>query len=138
MAYYNKIGLLILNDDSTKFLVCQKYEKNVTADYIMPGGQFNEPTAEECLKNEIKEELNCKVDFDTLRYIGKYTDIAAGRPDRDVSIELYSAKLIGKPKPSTEVESVHWIGKDFAKNKKVSPIVRNKIIPDLVSKKILL
>ena len=55
MAYYNKIGLLVLSSDFTKFLVCEKYPENVTSDYIMPGGQFQETTVEECLRNEIKE-----------------------------------------------------------------------------------
>lgn len=137
MAYYNKIGLLVLNGDSTKFLVCEKHPQNVTADYIMPGGQFQETTVEECLKNEIREELNCEVDFSTLTYVGEYTDNAAGRPDRDVSIKLYSGEIIGIPTPSTEVKAIHWIGKGDAQNERVSPIIRNKIIPDLVSRGLL-
>ncbi|MEK6819969.1 MAG: NUDIX domain-containing protein [Nanoarchaeota archaeon] len=137
MAYFNKIGLLILNKDKTKFLVCEKAKENVTSDYIMPGGKFEENSIEECLKNEIKEELNCKVDFKTLNYIGEYIDIAAGFSDKDVSIKLYSANLIGKPKPSTEIKFIHWIGKKDKNNLRVSPIVRNKIIPDLIKRKIL-
>ena len=124
MAYYNKIGLLVLNTDSTKFLVCEKYPENVTSDYIMPGGLFQEATVEECLKNEIKEELNCEVDFSTLMYVNEYTDIAAGHPDRDVSIKLYVGALIGIPTPSTEVKELHWIGKGDIENEKVSPIIR--------------
>ena len=137
MAFFNKIGLLVLNSQQTKFLVCEKSKENVTADYIMPGGQLEENSMEECLKNEIKEELNCKIDFKTLKYIGEYIDIAAGMPDKDVSIKLYKGDLIGKPEPSTEIKFVHWIGKEDKNNRKVSPIIRNKIIPDLVRRKIL-
>lgn len=137
MAFYNKIGLLILNDDATKFLVCQKFAQNVTADYIMPGGKNDENDDYECLKNEIKQELNCEVDFDTLQFVNKYEDIAAGRPDRTVEIKLYAGKIIGNPTPSTEIEKLHWIGGDAIENPQVSPIVRNKIIPDLLSKNIL-
>ncbi len=107
MAFYNKIGLLVLNENNTKFLVVEKYPQNVTADYIMPGGQFEEETFEECLGNEIKEELSCKVDFTTLEYINEYTDVAAGRPDRDVSIKLFKENLIGNPGPSTEIQYLH-------------------------------
>ncbi|MEK7496747.1 MAG: hypothetical protein AAB657_02475 [Patescibacteria group bacterium] len=71
MAYYNKIALLILNEDQTKFLVCEKDPSNVTSDYIMPGGQFQEATEVETLKAEIKEELNCEVDVNSLRYINR-------------------------------------------------------------------
>ena len=137
MAYYNKIGLLVLSKDQTKFLVCQKYPQNVTADYIMPGGQLTEENDTECIKNEVKEELSCEVDIKSLRLIGEYTDVAAGRPDRDVAIKLYEGELIGVPKPSTEVQYLHWIGKESANNKIVSPIVRNKIIPDLIKRHIL-
>ena len=137
MAYYEKIGLLVLNKDATKFLVCEKSPQNVTSDYIMPGGQFQEKTVEEFLRNEIKEELDCEVDFSTLVYIGEYTDVAAGRPDRDVSIKLYSASLIGTPKPSTEIKELHWIGREDENNSRVSPVIRNKIIPDLVNRRVL-
>lgn len=137
MAYYNKIGFLVLNKDKTKFLVCEKSPEHVTSDYIMPGGKFEEKTVEENLKNEIREELDCEVDFSSLEYIGEYTDVAAGRPDRDVSIKLYKGNLIGTPKPSTEVKLIHWIGKEDQNNQNVSPIIRNKIIPDLVKKGIL-
>lgn len=137
MAFYNKIGLLVLSEDQTKFLVCEKSPENVTSDYIMPGGQFQEKSVEECLKNEIKEELDCVVDFSTLRYIDEYIDVAAGRPDRDVSIKLYRGNLIGNPAPSTEVKDIHWIGKQDRQNNRVSPIIRNKIIPGLVERGIL-
>ncbi|MCK5412973.1 MAG: NUDIX domain-containing protein [Candidatus Pacebacteria bacterium] len=52
-----KIGLLILKefDGEKKFLVCQK--DNFTNQYIMPGGQIDKDDEIECLKEEIKEEL---------------------------------------------------------------------------------
>lgn len=137
MAYYFKIGLLILSKDKTKFLVCEKDKHNVTDDYIMPGGQMNETTVEECLRNEIKEELDCAVDFKTLTFIDEFTDAAAGQPEREVTIELYQADIIGTPKPSSEIKYIHWIGREDAANDRVSPIVRNKIIPGLVERGIL-
>ena len=137
MAFYNKIGLLVLNDDATQFLVCQKFAQNVTAEYIMPGGKNDENNDYECLKNEIHQELNCEVDFNSLKYIATYEDVAAGRPDRTVEIKLYAGKIIGSPVPSTEIEKLHWIGSDYIENALVSPIVRHMIIPDLVAKNII-
>lgn len=58
-AYYNKIGLLVINNDRTKFLVCEKTGEFDTDQYIMPGGLLREPSDEECLRNEINEELDC-------------------------------------------------------------------------------
>lgn len=137
MVYYNKIGLLILNKDRTKFLVCEKAPENVTSDYIIPGGKLEKENDIDCLKNEIKEELSCDLDITSLKLIGEYTDTAAGRPSREVTIRLYIGKIIGVPKPSTEIKFIHWIGKEGRVNPKVSPIIRNKIIPDLTDRGIL-
>jgi 8-oxo-dGTP pyrophosphatase MutT (NUDIX family) len=143
MAYYNKIGLLVLNKEQDLFLVCEKDPNNVTADYIMPGGQIGDEEAalgeseQDCLAREIEEELSCKIDRKSLKYITEYIDVAAGRPDRNVSIKLYQGKLIGEPRPTSEIKQLHWIGKKDLTNMRVSPIIRNKIIPDLMKKKIL-
>jgi len=136
MAYFNKIGLLLLSEDQTKFLVCEK--NNFTSDFIMPGGQINEGESDrECLAEEIEEEMAVKVDEASLKFIGEYIDVAAGASTKDVSIKLYEGKIIGEPKPSAEIIKFHWIGKEDLSNHRVSSIIRNKIIPDLVKKSIL-
>lgn len=137
MAYWYKIGLLVLNDDKTKFLVCEKEPTDVTNLYIMPGGQMEGETAKESLEQSIKKELDCEVDPDSLEYVDEFVDAAAGAPDRDVAIDLYSGKLVGQPKPSGDIKRLHWIGKEAAKDPNVSPIIRNQIIPALVKKKLL-
>lgn len=137
MAYWYTIGLLTLNKDSTKFLVCEKERDDITDLYIMPGGQMEEQSAEECLKNEVKEELNCEVDLSSLKYIGEYSDAADGETDRDLVMEVYQGRLIGEPSASSEIKHIHWIGKEDANNPHVSSIIRNKIIPSLVEKGIL-
>lgn len=140
MAYYNKIGLLVLNADSTKFLVCEPgalYEEKSVTQYLMPGGKFEEETIEECLQAETREELGCELDMESVKFINDYTDVSATSPDRDVLIKLYSGTLIGEPVASTEIGALHWIGQNDLSNDKVSPIIRNKIIPDLIDKNIL-
>lgn len=137
MAYYNKIGLLVLNYNRDKFLVCQKYAHNVTADYIMPGGKNDEDDDVECLTNEIKQELDCELDIQSLDYLGTYEDTAAGFIDRTVEMRLYEGRILGEPKPSKEVEFIHWIGAKDQNNPKVSSIIRRKIIPDLLKRNIL-
>ena len=136
MAHFNKIGLLLLNDDQTKFLVCEK--NNFTSDFIMPGGQVDDgENDKECLVREIKEELDVDTDKTSLVFIKEYVDIAAGDPTKDVSIKLYQGKIIGKPKPSAEIIKFHWIGRDGLSHPRLSPIIKNKILPDLIVKNIL-
>ena len=134
---FNKIGLLVLNASGDKFLVCEKDKKDVTSDYLMPGGQLEELSDLACLRREIREELNCAVNFDTLRYLGLYQDVAAGFTDRFVRIKLYSGELIGQPVASSEIKHLHWIGRSDVENQRVSPIIRKKIIPDLINRDIL-
>lgn len=139
MAYYNKIGLLVLNDDKTKFLVCEpgeRYTEKSVTQYLMPGGKLEEKSDVECLQREIKEELDCDVNMEDLALIGEYEDMAA-TPGRDVMIRLYKGKLIGDPVPSSEIGALHWMGREDATNQRVSPIIRNKIIPDLVRREII-
>ena len=136
MAYFNKIGLLVLSEDGDKFMVCEK--NNFTSDFIMPGGQLDEGENDiNCLSREIKEELNVNLDLNSLIFINEYNDIASGDLTKDVSIRLYQGKILGIPKPSSEIINYYWIGKEDIGNKRVSPIIRNKIIPDIVKKNII-
>ena len=136
MAYFNKIGLLVLSEDGDKFMGCEK--NNFTSDFIMPGGQLDEGENDlNCLSREIKEELNVNLDLNSLIFINEYNDIASGDLTKDVSIRLYQGKILGIPKPSSEIINYYWIGKEDIGNKRVSPIIRNKIIPDIVKKNII-
>ena len=137
MADFNKVGLLILNENNTKFMVCEKHPKEDTTSYIMPGGRIENESDTDCIKREIKEELNTEVDLEGIEYIGEYVDVAAGHPGKNVSIKLYKGTLKGKPVPSSEIKYIHWIGKEQINDPKLSPILKNKIITDLVQRKIL-
>lgn len=140
MAYYNKIGLLVLNAEATAFLVCEPRpdDEDKARLYLMPGGKIEgSETDVECLTREIKEELDCAVDTTSLELVGECTDVASGHPDRDVMIRLYRGQLIGEPKPSSEIAALHWVGRDSVSDPMTSPIVKNKIIPDLVKRRIL-
>ncbi len=136
MADINKIGLLLLNDKKTQFLVCEKYKGDVTSDFIMPGGQVEEDeTDEQCLIREIQEELGVELDDKNLVYLGEYIDVAAGMPGKFVSIKLYQGQITEDPKPSSEIKQFHWIGREGSP--RLSPIIKNKILPDLILKNIL-
>lgn len=136
MAYFNKIGLLLLTPDGKKFMVCEK--DNFTSDFIMPGGQVDaEESDQQCLAREIKEELDAEIVGGSIEYIGTYTDVAAGAPDKDVEIKLYRGELVGEPKPSTEIVRFHWLEREDAAHPRLSPIIRKKILPDLMKRGIL-
>lgn len=136
MAYFNKVGLLLLSDDQTKFMVCEK--DNFTSDFIMPGGRIEKgETDMECLSREIKEELAVSLDLSSVNYLGEYVDVASGDATKDVSIRLYAGKIIGEPKPSQEILKFYWLGKNDLAHERLSPVIKNKILPDLIARKIL-
>jgi 8-oxo-dGTP pyrophosphatase MutT (NUDIX family) len=148
MAYYNKIGLLVLNNDSSAFLVCEPgsnygFDTTDTAaqqmrkQFLMTGGQLEGESDIECLHREVQDELGCDVRDESIEFVAEYTDVAASHPDRDVSIKLYQGVLAGEPHPKAEIGALHWIGKADVGNELVSPIIRNKIIPDLVARGLL-
>ena len=133
--HFKKIGLLVLNENRTEFLVCEKFPTDMTTDYIMPGGQIENESEVDCIKREIREELDCDVDLNSVKYVGEYDGPAAGGGTLDM--KLYEGKLIGDPKPSQEIRRLHWIGLKDQANPNVSEFVRTKIFPDLINKNLL-
>jgi 8-oxo-dGTP diphosphatase len=136
MAYFNKVGLLLLSDDGTRFMVCEK--NNFTTDFIMPGGRIESGESHlECLKRELQEELCVDLDEASTEFIGEYVDIAAGDPTKDVSIMLYKGRVIGNPTPANEIMGFQWIGKNDLHHPRLSPVIKNKLLPDLIARGIL-
>lgn len=127
-----KYGLLIFKDK--KFLINRKKGTKL---FLMPGGK-PEPneTIEDCLIREIKEEHGCLVVRESLHYFGEFEDVAANEQNTLICIKLYSGTIIGAPQISSEIEEQRWFGKDDDPAI-LSPIIRNKILPTLLKKKII-
>lgn len=136
MAHFNKVGLLILNEARTQFLTCEK--NHFTSDYLMPGGKY-EPGEDDaqCLTRELREELGVELNVASLQFIGEYTDVAAGDTTKDVCVRLYTGVVVGDPRPCGEIVLLHWIGAADRDNPRVSPLIRNKVLPDLIAREIL-
>lgn len=134
MADFNKVGLLVVEDDA--FLVCRK--NNYTSKLIMPGGQI-EPgeSVEECLLREVREELGENIRLENVEYFGTYIDKAASDDptiDKTVEIQLYEARMMGTPTPSSEVVELVWFNEQ-GNREELSAIIKNKILPDLIERK---
>ena len=129
---YDKVGLLVVR--SNHILLCRK--KHTTALLILPGGCY-EPgeSAAECLNRELEEELG-NVRVENLKYVGTYTDQAAGPGAKTVRIELYQGNLIGDPAPHSEIRELIWFGPEDDQSQ-LSPSIKNKILPDLKRRQIL-
>ncbi len=131
MERITKYGLLIVKNNKILLNKEKKHEQ-----LLMPGGKPESgETAEECIKRELREELNVEVKLETLNHLGRFEDIAAGR-NAILTMDLYRGEIKGTPKPQPGVEKVVWFGKR-SQTKRLSPIIRNKIWPYLLVTKII-
>lgn len=137
MRTYRKIALLVLNSDHTKYLVVQKVPYSSTQEWTFPGGEFDTHSELECLEDEIQEELDCDINFPTLRYVGTYEGVAAGSEHNRVWMKVYAAELFGPPRPSGEIAELHWVGVKDVNNYRLSQVNRDVVIPDLLERGIL-
>ena len=136
ITFFNKIGLLVV-DQNNRILLVRK--DNYTSKLLMPGGQIEEGENDlSCLNREISEELG-EVSISNPILIDTYEDKAASDdPNRKgiVSIKLFSGNINGEPKPLSEIIELIWFSPQ-SNQEELSPIIKNKILPDLIEKEIL-
>ena len=136
MADYNKVGVLIFNEDA--ILMCRK--NNTTSKLILPGGCIEQGESHlECLHREVHEELGNDVELVNLVFVGTYEDIAASDDPtvcKTLEIQLCRGELIGTPTPSSEITELVWFGRDSDPSE-LTPIFINKILPDLRARRMI-
>ena len=134
MRIIQKSALAVIKDN--KLLAVRPHNSQFL---LMPGGKPNlGESAVAALKREIREELDCSIDEKTITLLGTFEDVAAGNNGSRVRIDLYSGKLKGTPKPSSEIEELKWISANDALNPFVTPIIKKQIIPFLIERKMLI
>jgi 8-oxo-dGTP pyrophosphatase MutT (NUDIX family) len=124
---YFKYALCIIRNK--RLLVLEEIDQEL---YLLPGGQ---PEAgeniEQALSRELKEELGIQLNTKSLRYLGAFEDVAAGKEEAKVHIELYMGDYLGDITPCSEVKRLVWFSKDDDQNR-LAPVTRNKILPALL------
>ena len=120
------IAAVIIKDE--KLLLVKEFNED---EYHTPGGTVKKfETPEETLKRELKEEI--KVQLKSMRPFGKFNSKTFD--GKDLLLETYFAEIEGTPKPSSEIESISWIGSDYKNNDGVKLTIPSKsyIIPKLI------
>ncbi|MBP8642415.1 MAG: NUDIX domain-containing protein [Bacteroidales bacterium] len=133
MKTIKKIGLALIKH---KAILLVRNEGTVK--YLMPGGRVEKGENDlETLQREIEEELSCKIDTKNISYVGEYQDIAANDFGYIVDIKLYHGEIIGDIVPSNEIAEYLWFNPLNDDWSILSDIVKNKIIPDLINRKLI-
>lgn len=99
---------LIIYDDNKKVLIAQrsKIKHKFPMLWETVGGTLeNQETLEECIRREVKEELNCEIS--ELKLFKVY---AINSDNRYVLI-VYAGKIMGEVQTNIEIEKVEWITK---------------------------
>lgn len=131
MRLIHKAGLLLVRDG--RMLLCRK--RGRIGKLILPGGKFeHNETAIECLQREIREELG-DVLLDSLQSVGVYED-AAAESGKHIRVELFSGRIEGSPTANSEIRELVWFGETDERSQ-LAPSLVNKIIPDLIARRLL-
>lgn len=102
--------------------------------FVFPGGKQEEgESVEQALVREIKEELLCE-----LKDVSSLGKVNGATPDgREIEMYLYTATLVGKPVPTSEIKEIEWLDKKtaLARRSEMTPMTLDKVIPFLDSHK---
>ena len=125
--FRTRIAGIIIKDNKLLLLKGKGYEELWT-----PGGKIDkEETDEECLRRELKEEINVQITD-----IKFYKEYATFSFYDHVSLKerVYLISIIGEIIPDAEIENFIWFSKDDFYSKKY-PMIKHteeELIPDLV------
>jgi len=99
------VAALVIKD--RKLLVAKEFNEK---EYHTPGGTINfSETPEEALKRELIEETGVQ-----LLSMEPFVKINGKTFDGDnLLLETFLVEIKGMPKPSSEIESLQWIDKDY-------------------------
>lgn len=124
MKIINKVALAVFKD---KKMLQVRTKKQPEVFYTL-GGKYEEGEDDiACLKREVKEELGCGIDEDSLKFLKEFKDVAHGGQDM-LNVRMYKGKLIGEPKPSSEIVETGWFDSN-SDPKKLSIIAQRTIFP---------
>ena len=120
-----KVALAIFKDK--KILVVRE-DKNDEIFYSVGGRVKEGETDTECLRREVKEELNVDLNLNSISFLYEFNGPAHGEDDAMLNMRFYEAQIIGEPKPSGEIVEIRYFD-SFVDQKHLSEIARTQIFP---------
>lgn len=132
-----KIGAIIL-DDAGRLLIAKPRSNEF---WLFVGGKLEAgESAEECLRRELREELDVGLADAPEHYLTSPIEPAAGDTrGRTVQIHAYRVGILGEPVASSEIERIHWLtADDFrAERFKLGSVLAEHLIPRLIEERLV-
>lgn len=125
MKIIKKAALAVFKDKKIMFV---RTKKQHDVFYTL-GGKYERGEGDiECIKREVKEEIGCEMDEGSLKFLREFEDVAHGTEFARLRLRLYEGKLIGEPRPESEIAEIGWFDTN-SDPKNLSVIARRTIFP---------
>ena len=120
------VAAVALNGQGETLLV----RKRGTTAFMQPGGKLaGEESLLDALERELMEELGCGLERKSCHRLGSFRAPAANEPGFTVEAELFSATLVGEPRPSGEIDALVWVDPHAEVPYALAPLTRDHAIP---------
>lgn len=124
MNMIQKVALAVFKDK--KLLMVRSKKHKV---FFSLGGKIEGSESDlECLKREVREEVRCRIDESSIKFLVELNDVAHGRKDSILNMRLYEGRLIGNPKPSSEIAEIAYFDTTVDK-KYLSTFAQRTLLP---------
>ncbi len=129
MKIIRKVALAVFKD---KKMLQVRSNTQQSVFYTLGGKPKEGESDTEALKREVKEEIGCDIEDSSIKFLTTFEDVAHGKEDSLVNINMYVGKLIGEPKPSSEVVEIGYFD-SHSPRINLSVIAQRTIFPWLKS-----
>ncbi|MBI4035322.1 NUDIX domain-containing protein [Candidatus Daviesbacteria bacterium] len=125
MKAIKKVALAVFKDKK----MLQVRSKKQPEVFFTLGGKLEKGESDlDCLKREVKEEINCEIDPNSINFLKEFEDIGHGKGGDLVNIKMYEGKLLGIPSPSSEIAEIGYFD-STSDEKHLSVIAQRTIFP---------
>jgi 8-oxo-dGTP pyrophosphatase MutT (NUDIX family) len=122
-----RIAAALILDEGGRMLLVRKAG---TASFMQAGGKIEDgerPLA--ALRRELREEIGLNVDAAAVRYLGRFSALAANEQGRIVDAELFRVSLRGEPVAGGEIAELIWVGPAETAELPLAPLTRDYVLP---------
>lgn len=124
MKLIKKVALAVFKDKK----ILQVRTKQQEEVFYTLGGKYQEGESDiDCIKREVTEEIGCEIEEESLKFLKEFEDMAHG-DQAMLNLRLYTGKLIGEPKSSSEIVEIGYFDTQ-SDPKNLSVIAKRTIFP---------